>query len=173
MAFKTVSPQSNVPLTAFSAVFVLAAPGPATAHAPELPAPIISVTALSSGATLSTKAASWGRLRARLAAWAELPADWDGDDGEAPTSSAIAGAGSFLRELERRGAPLPRPFIAGDGEIGFRWSKGDAFASVAFTRGQVLGSVRTPDGKVERINRKVSSAGPLLSGLASSLTKFA
>lgn len=83
--------------------------------------------------------AAWSRLQSRLIKWKHLPNDWDGSDGVAPSCATTDACSAFLIELEHIDAPVPQALIAGDGEISYEWSKGDAFASASFTNdGSVL-----------------------------------
>lgn len=93
-----------------------------------------------------TNPAAWSALQAKLSKWASLPNDWDGDDGIAPSTIAVANARLFLDAAAACGAPVPMPYIAGDGEVGFRWKKGDGYASAAFlSNGTILLFARKPD----------------------------
>lgn len=85
---------------------------------------------------------AWGILKARVMRWAELPVDWDGRDGTPPSETVTSNALSFIDQASRFGATIPSPYVSGDGEIGFRWAKGDSFASVAFIDGDVVAYVR-------------------------------
>jgi hypothetical protein len=61
----------------------------------------------------------------------ELPADWDGDDGIAPSKVAGDAAKSFLNGLSP--AKFPQECHAvGDGEIVFQWRSNRGFVEVAF-----------------------------------------
>lgn len=74
----------------------------------------------------------WAGLADKVQSWIDLPTDWDGDDGVAPSSAVIDAAVAFAHYASYGGAPKPELYIAGDGEVGFRWTTGEDFASVAF-----------------------------------------
>lgn len=88
---------------------------------------------------------AWGVLKARIIRWEALPDDWDGNEGVAPPKVAAGNAKLFVDAAKHAGAPLPSPFISGDGEIGFRWGRGDGFASVAFIDDHVVVFARQPN----------------------------
>ncbi|MFN3816240.1 hypothetical protein [Brevundimonas sp.] len=77
--------------------------------------------------------AGWSRLRSKLVRWKHLPSDWDGNDGVAPSCDTTDACSAFLEELQHVEAPLPEAMVAGDGEVSYEWSKGEAFASASFT----------------------------------------
>jgi hypothetical protein len=70
-------------------------------------------------------------LASEVTAYRGLKAGWDGDDGVAPSGEAIADALSFIRLLPLR-ARLPKPMVAGDGEVGFYWKSDDCYIDVGF-----------------------------------------
>jgi hypothetical protein len=70
-------------------------------------------------------------LYSRLNAFRHLPENWDGVGGHAPTREAVDEGLAFL-DLLPLGTPLPTPFPAGDGEVGFHWKTADSFAEVSF-----------------------------------------
>ncbi|KRB87701.1 hypothetical protein ASE22_23640 [Sphingomonas sp. Root720] len=74
----------------------------------------------------------WDALNRSIDRWAVLPDDWDGEDGSAPPEVAVSAAREFIKRI--RGGPIPAPkgYVAGDGEIGFRWTDGRLLASAAF-----------------------------------------
>jgi hypothetical protein len=111
----------------------------------------------------------WGALRARLTSWGELPAGWDGEDGIAPDKRTVNAALAFMHSAREASLPLPTPYIAGDGEIGLRWAKGDAFASVAFLGdGEMVIFIRDADGTPFELVQGIEEACPkeLIRGLA-------
>lgn len=75
---------------------------------------------------------AWGRLESKVNRWSSLPDDWDGDGGVCPTREVVDAAKAFLKRARIVFLPVPQGYVAGDGEIGFRWRRGDAFASAAF-----------------------------------------
>lgn len=90
----------------------------------------------------------WGSLRARVEQWTKLPDDWDGNYGQ-PLSVGVSNAAeSVLAALQAQGLPVPSPYIAGDGEVGFRWQLADGFASISLLEdGHVVAFARSSDGK--------------------------
>ena len=75
---------------------------------------------------------SWHIVNRLLNKWATLKPDWDSEGGIAPSEHVIANAKSFVSSLMKNGILPPNPFVAGDGEVGFRWAQGARLASVAF-----------------------------------------
>ncbi|MCU4159544.1 hypothetical protein AiwAL_05435 [Acidiphilium sp. AL] len=71
-------------------------------------------------------------FRAKICAWSRLEIDWDGEDGVVPSSVVITHALDFIDVLEKSWMPVPSIYIAGDGEVGFRWTNNNARASVSF-----------------------------------------
>lgn len=93
--------------------------------------------------TVSTPYLAWQVVRNQLERWKKLPADWDGSDGVAPSQSVIAAASAFVDRVQSAGVTAPVPYVAGDGEVGFRWAKDNHFASVAFLEdGNIVAYVR-------------------------------
>lgn len=91
------------------------------------------------------QSAAWNALRAKLQRWKNLPLDWDGDDGIAPSNQTIDACSAFLCELEFFEAPIPVATIAGDGEITYEWAKDDGFASASLTAdGHLIAFLREP-----------------------------
>lgn len=70
-------------------------------------------------------------LVAKLYAYLSLPEDWDGYGGVAPSAKAVLDAEDFVRGLPSEMA-LPRPMIAGDGEIGLYWKSEGGYAEATF-----------------------------------------
>lgn len=97
------------------------------------------------------ESAGWSVLRSKLHSWRDLPDDWDGDDGIAPSADTIRFGKNILAELEDYDSPCPMVSIAGDGEIAFEWTSGDGFASISVTHdGQLLAYLRE-DGVEEAL----------------------
>lgn len=66
-----------------------------------------------------------------------LKPGWDGPDSIQPSPIAVRHAVEFLEGLPVS-VRLPRVFVEGDGEIGFFWKFGSAYAEVGF-RGPLIG----------------------------------
>jgi hypothetical protein len=115
----------------------------------------------------------WKRLIADLDRWENLPDDWDGESGVAPSKNAVAAAKALLKLLWRKAIPLPEGHVAGDGEIGFTWKKGSAYASTAIFPDLHLVAY-LDDGKGSPILRidEVFSADIDLSSFVSGLRGF-
>ena len=75
---------------------------------------------------------AWQGIARSIDQWEQLQSGWDGDDATPPTAFTLESARHFLRLTMDSGAQPPKPFIASDGEIGFRWRNGEAVASVSF-----------------------------------------
>lgn len=116
---------------------------------------------------------AWGRLRSDLQRWQTLPDDWDGDGGIAPSSATLADGRAFLDALEAGNAPPPSLGVAGDGEIEFKWTKEDGFASVSFlSDGHLVAYVRPPQGSGS-IEIDEPASETLWRGLLKSIAAFA
>ena len=107
--------------------------------------------ALMSPAKMSEELTPWEALDSKLMAWKTLPDDWDGEDGVAPSEGMVAAARNFLIAVRGIGLSAPTPFIAGDGEIGFRWERGGCCASADFL----------PDGHIVAFSRTVPDQAPI------------
>jgi len=71
-------------------------------------------------------------LRSKVIRYRSLDANWDGEDGRAPSSMAVAEALEFLNLLPTS-TPIPESYVAGDGEVGFVWrDKNGSFVDVSF-----------------------------------------
>lgn len=115
---------------------------------------------------------AWGALKARVIRWSSLPDDWDGNDGVAPSATVVENAKNFIALAARLGAPVPVPFIAGDGEIGFRWAKGNRFGSVSFVEGDVLAYVWDGERKL-RLDQPYSADDAAVASVLAALATFA
>jgi hypothetical protein len=93
------------------------------------------------------RAMAFGALQSKIDLWADLDEDWDGAGGVAPPHQVVSNATTFLNEAERAGVKLPQVYVAGDGEVGFRWTRDAAFASVSFL----------PDGNIVAFARSAGS----------------
>lgn len=96
-------------------------------------------------AKLSTSAAS-----AAIERWSGLEDGWDEEGSPAPSKAQLDAGRSLLQQVEAWAIPAPTPYIAGDGEFGFRWRKGDGFASASFL----------PDGEILLFSRGPSASQP-------------
>lgn len=108
---------------------------------------IMMVTVSAGGAATATPTPNWSAstdcvvvsgpvdrkavLCSRLNAFRHLPNYWDGAGGHPPTPEAVDEGLAFL-DLLPPSTPLPDPFPAGDGEVGFHWKTADDFAEVSF-----------------------------------------
>lgn len=73
----------------------------------------------------------WPELKASIDRWAKLPYDWDGVDSFPPPQKSIFAARRMLNIFSSANLPYPCGYIAGDGEIGFRWQTAKGFASLS------------------------------------------
>lgn len=112
-------------------------------------APLAGARAVVRPAPPSASAAAQRRaLAAEIQSYADLPPDWDCDGGRAPARTDIDNAVAFLQSLP--GGDLPRPMVAGDGDVGFTWRTPDAYLEVGFCdRGQISFYGKAPDGEKE------------------------
>lgn len=76
--------------------------------------------------------AVWERLFESVKRWGKLPNGWEDEDSIRPPKQSVDAAMEFLLDVHSRGILAPTGYVAGDGEIGFRWKRGQGFASVAF-----------------------------------------
>jgi hypothetical protein len=70
-------------------------------------------------------------LSSKIMAYQQLPDDWDGEGGVAPSKEAIDDALAFI-DLLPLNAKLPKPTVSGDGEVGFYWKTGNGYINVSF-----------------------------------------
>ena len=87
----------------------------------------------SATAVTSDEGLALGRawLDRKLGEYAALGADWDGYGGMPARPQSVADARQFLNSLYAR-APLPKPMLAGSGEISLFWENGGNYAEVSF-----------------------------------------
>ena len=84
-------------------------------------------------------------LAREIKSYAQLKPDWDGYGGRAPAQVDIDNAVDFLMSL--RGGDIPRPMVAGDGDVGFTWRTESAYLEIGFCdEGQISFYGKTPDG---------------------------
>ena len=80
-----------------------------------------------------------------IKSYADLPLDWDCDNGHAPSKIDIDNAVAFLWSLQ--GGKVPRPMVAGDGDVGFIWRTESSYLEVGFCdKGQISFYGKTSDG---------------------------
>ena len=70
-------------------------------------------------------------LHSQISAYRDLPEDWDGEGGQAPSGQAIREALAFI-DILPVGAKVPKASVAGDGEIGFYWRHNKDFIEISF-----------------------------------------
>lgn len=101
---------------------------------------------------------AWDVMRAKVRNSETFCKGWDGDFGVAPTKQIVDAAVNLLDQLEQANSPLPRFTLSGDGEIDFRWEKGDGYASAAFLpEGEFVAYCRPPDeDEAVEIEEKIS-----------------
>ena len=89
--------------------------------------------------------ADWCALFDSLERWGKLPYDWDGENGRCPPVQSTKAARTFLQLLRLLGVRRPAGYVAGDGEIGYRWKGVDGqFASAGFLAdGHCVGLVKS------------------------------
>lgn len=122
----------------------------------------------------AASAARWAELDLKIDRWSRLPDDWDGEDGICPPKDLVNAARNFLCRIRGR-VPVPSSgYVAGDGEIGFRWKKDNGFASAAFlTDGHIVIFCRSP-GSASALRADERYTPSLdLSALFAALQKFA
>ena len=84
-------------------------------------------------------------LAREIESYAKLEPDWDGHGGRAPARADIDNAVDFLMSL--RGGDIPRPMVAGDGDVGFTWRTESAYLEIGFCdEGQISFYGKAPDG---------------------------
>lgn len=105
---------------------------------------------------------AWGELRAKMIGWSNLQPGWDGADAERLSPSTVRAAIAFLDKAQASGiSKAPQPYIAADGEVGFRWAKGNAFASIAFLAdGSVVGVLNNALGELTEFDVSAAHGCP-------------
>lgn len=87
----------------------------------------------------------WTVAGEALSRWRSYGVGWDGEDAAQPDQIALSNASIFVIQAQSAAVPGGEPFITADGELGFRWSKADGFASVSFAEdGHVIAFARAP-----------------------------
>lgn len=114
---------------------------------------------------------AYGTLFSKVGAWENLPHNWDGEGGAPLSERTTAAALDFLAIAQGAGLRPPTPYIAGDGEVGFRWRTDKGLASIAFLAdGHIVGKVPGGD-KPFRIDEPFSEIADL-AGLTDALVAF-
>lgn len=99
---------------------------------------------------------AYGRVAAKLDGWVKLEHGWDGEDGIPLGLGTAAAAKDFLVQAQGAELPCPEIYIAGDGEVGFRWRATGQLASIAFLdEGYIVAKVPTPSEAI-RIDEPIS-----------------
>ena len=119
-------------------------------------------------------AMQWTELERNVDRWLTLPADWDGEDGIAPAADVVGYAKDFLKRARIAGVPVPKSYVSGDGEVGFRWVGDGVFASAAFPNdGHLVAFCRSLVGQPPLKIDMPYTSGMDLAEFLSSLRKFA
>jgi hypothetical protein len=71
------------------------------------------------------------RLNAKLESFGQLASGWDGYEGQAAKTRAISDAKTFIERLPQQSS-LPRPSLAGSGEITLYWDSGFHYLEASF-----------------------------------------
>jgi|SRR5579863_1668666 len=95
-------------------------------HFPKIGSLMVTASVLNAGGP-----ENWQSLMHSIDRWELLPVDWDGDDGIPPPKRSASAARRFLNAFASATLPPPSGFVAGDGEIGFRWRTVRGFASIS------------------------------------------
>lgn len=90
----------------------------------------LSSTILSSSKTYLDE--KFNRVEQELLSYLQLKPDWDYDDGIVPQSYNIDTSIRFLTLLKNFHLPLPKPMLAGDGEVCLYWKKENFYIEVGF-----------------------------------------
>lgn len=69
-----------------------------------------------------------------VCSFAGYPPGWDGEGSIAPPKAEVDNAVAFLRKIPFR-VLQPKAMIAGDGDVGFTWRRGDDYLEVGFADG--------------------------------------
>ena len=86
-------------------------------------------------------------LRRELEGYADLPLDWDDDDGHAPDKADIDNAIKFMDSIPSEGIFSAELMVAGDGDVGFEWKTSDLRLEVGFRRGNISFFGEVPKGE--------------------------
>lgn len=79
----------------------------------------------------ASRALSASKLESRLNSYLQVGEDWDGYGGSPASKQSLADAKSFLSKLPNQ-ISLPRPMLAGDGEISLYWEHSGMYAEASF-----------------------------------------
>lgn len=94
-------------------------------------------------------------LNAKVEGFMDLPFDWDGDNGIAPSRKAGAAASEFLAGLAVSNMPN-ECYAVGDGEIVFQWRRNGSFIEVAFNGSTISWYAKLRNEKIEFSDDKFS-----------------
>ena len=76
-------------------------------------------------------------VRKELAEFANLPVDWDYDDGHPPAAADLANASAFLDYIPPQGLLAISLTVAGDGDVAYEWKTEKLRLEVGFRRGNI------------------------------------
>lgn len=86
----------------------------------------------------------WLDILSTIDSWSKLDNDWFDDESISPNYQTISNAREFISKIFVQLGKEPTPYIAPDGEIGFRWQSIREFASVSFLDdGEFVGVIRS------------------------------
>ena len=78
-----------------------------------------------------------GKIADELNSYLYLGYGWDGAEGVPASEKAVRNAVALLKSLPDE-FPLPKPMIAGDGEVGFYWNEGGTFIDLEFSDNTIV-----------------------------------
>ena len=108
------------------------------------------------------------RLIGRLRGYKLLGPNWNGYGGQHPSSDAVEDCVDFLRSLNPSGV-MPKPMVAGDGEVGVFWETDALYIEVSFRGDDFFEYLVSLDGNdVEG----TSPLGQTVPALADNLTRI-
>lgn len=92
------------------------------------------------------------KIAGQITSYLSLQSNWDGYDGQAPTAIAVAQALDFL-DLVPDSFLMPKPMLAGSGEVGLYWESSNLFAEVGFLGDSRFSIYIEPsDGEFEEVD---------------------
>lgn len=82
-----------------------------------------------------------------LLQYQELSANWDGDNGHAPSLSDIENALAFMDHIPDEGIISAESMVAGDGDVGFYWRGDNFYLEIGFQDGNISFYGKTSEGE--------------------------
>ena len=74
----------------------------------------------------------YSQIAGELQSYLALDEDWDGYGGEAPASNVVNACIKLLNDIHAQKLQLPKPMLAGSGEVSLYWTTADKHIEIGF-----------------------------------------